>query len=57
LSAISTNVSYWNFYGFPGNYTLAYISIIAMGFVFAGLVAAALVKPGAGISQAKAAGA
>jgi hypothetical protein len=45
LAAISTNISYWNWYGFPGNYTLAYTSTIAMGFVCAGLVAAALVKP------------
>ncbi|HEU5415862.1 MAG TPA: hypothetical protein VFW31_19000 [Candidatus Angelobacter sp.] len=45
LAAISTNISYWNWYGFPGNYTVAYISVIAMGFVCAGLVAAALVKP------------
>jgi hypothetical protein len=47
LAAISTNISYWNWYGFPGNYTLAYVCTIAMGFVFAGLVAAAIVKPGA----------
>jgi len=45
LAAISTNISYWNWYGFPANYTVAYISMIAMGFVCAGLVAAALVKP------------
>jgi len=45
LAAISTNISYWNWYGFPGNYTLAYIATVAMGFVFAGLVAAAIVKP------------
>jgi hypothetical protein len=45
LAAIGTNVSYWNWYGFPGSYTLAYISTVAMGFVFAGLVAAAIVKP------------
>jgi hypothetical protein len=45
LAAISTNISYWIFYGFPGNYTLAAICTIAMGFVVAGLVAAALVKP------------
>jgi len=45
LAAISTNISYWNWYGFPGSYTLAYISTVAMGFVFAGLVAAAIVKP------------
>ena len=45
LAAISTNISYWNWYGFPGNYTLAYICTVAMGFVFAGLLAAAIVKP------------
>lgn len=45
LAAISTNISYWNWYGFPGNYTTAYIAVIAVGFVFAGLVAAAIVKP------------
>jgi hypothetical protein len=45
LAAISTNVSYWNWYGFPGNYTTAYIAVIAVGFVIAGLVVAAIVKP------------
>jgi len=45
LAAISTNISYWNWYGFPGDYTAAYVSVIAIGFVCAGLVAAALVKP------------
>jgi hypothetical protein len=57
LAAISTNISYWNFYGFPGNYTVAYICILAMGFVFAGLVVAAMIKPGAGIPSGRAAGA
>jgi hypothetical protein len=50
LAAISTNISYWNWYGFPGNYTLAYVCTVAMGFVFAGLVAAAIVKPGASVT-------
>ena len=57
LAAISTNISYWTFYGFPANYTLAYVCTVAMGFVFAGLVAAAIVKPGAGMPLAKGAGA
>jgi len=56
LAAISTNISYWTFYGFPGNYTLAYIFTVAMGFACAGLVAAAIVKPGKGL-LARAAGA
>lgn len=54
LAAISTNISYWNWYGFPGNYTVAYISTIAMGFVCAGLVAAALVKPAPATMAARA---
>lgn len=55
LAAISTNISYWNWYGFPGNYTLIYILTIAMGFVCAGLVAAAMLKPARPIAMAKAA--
>ena len=57
LAAITTNISYWNFYGFPGNYTVAYMCILAMGFVFAGLIVAVMVKPAAGISSSRAAGA
>ncbi|MGB8128362.1 MAG: hypothetical protein WCG81_01060 [Candidatus Angelobacter sp.] len=58
LAAISTNISYWNWYSFPGSYTVAYVCTVAMGFVFAGLIAAAIVKPGAAASTtAKAAGA
>jgi len=55
LAGISTNISYWNWYGFPGNYTLAYVCTVAMGFVFAGLVAAAIVKPAATVATSKAA--
>lgn len=55
LAAISTNVSYWNWYGFPGNYTLAYTFTIVMGFIVGGLVAAAIVKPGAGMPATRAA--
>jgi hypothetical protein len=57
LAAISTNISYWNFYGFPSDYTLAYMLIIAVGFACAGAVAAAMVKPGAGMPATKAAAA
>jgi hypothetical protein len=57
LAAISTNISYWTFYGFPTDYTLAYMLIIAVGFVCAGAVAAAMVKPGAGMPATKAAAA
>jgi hypothetical protein len=42
LAAITTNVSYWNWYGFPGVYTASYILIEIVGFVLV-RVAAALV--------------
>ena len=42
LAAITTNVSYWNWYGFPGVYTGSYMLIEIVGFVLV-RVAAALV--------------
>jgi hypothetical protein len=44
LAAIATNVSYWNWYGFPRNYTAAYMIIQVVGFLCVGIVAA-LVLP------------
>lgn len=46
MAAITTNISYWNWYGFPGNYTLGYAFTEIMGYVCIGLVAAAIVKQG-----------
>lgn len=40
LAAIATNVSYWNWYGFPAVYTAAYMLIQIVGFLCIGLVAA-----------------
>ena len=40
VAAIATNVPYWNWYGFPGNYTAAYMVIQIAGFFFVGIVAA-----------------
>lgn len=40
IAALATNVSYWNWYGFPGNYTLAYMLIEVVGFLLVGIVAA-----------------
>ena len=40
IAAIATNVSYWNWWGFPGNYTAAYIFIQVVGFFLVGVVAA-----------------
>lgn len=41
-AALTTNLSYWNWYGFPGRYTLAYGAIELLGYVAAGLVIAAV---------------
>ena len=40
LAAIATNVSYWNWYGFPSVYTASYMFIQIVGFLCVGLVAA-----------------
>lgn len=45
VASIGTNVSYWNWYGFPLGYTSAYITTQVLGFVWVGLIAAAIVKP------------
>ena len=39
LAAIATNVSYWNWYGFPAIYTAAYMFIQVVGFICVGIVA------------------
>ncbi len=44
IAAMSTNISYFVFYGFPGNYTAAYMFTEAMGFLAAGLAGAALLR-------------
>jgi hypothetical protein len=44
MAAITTNVSYWNWWGFPGNYTAAYIFIQVVGFFLVGVVAAIMFR-------------
>ena len=44
LATIATNVSYWNWYGFPSVYTAAYMFIQIVGFLCIGLVAALVMK-------------
>lgn len=46
VAAIATNVSYWNWYGFPAVYTASYMLIQVVGFLCVGLVAAFVMKPG-----------
>jgi hypothetical protein len=51
LSAIATNIEYWNWYGFPSTYTMAAIVDKLIGFMVVGLIVAAFVKPMAGSVQ------
>ena len=44
MAAISTNVSYWNWWGFPLVYTASYIFIQVVGFFLVGLVAAIMLR-------------
>ena len=44
LAAITTNISYWNWYGFPANYTAAYMTIEMVGYLVVGIVAALVMK-------------
>lgn len=44
LAAVATNISYWNWYGFPSAYTCAYMTIQIVGFLCIGL-AVGLVMP------------
>lgn len=44
MAAMTTNLSYWNWYGFPGNYTASYMFIEIMDYVVAGCVAALVFK-------------
>ncbi len=44
LAAIATNVSYWNWYGFPCVYTTGYMFIQIIGFLCVGIVAALVLR-------------
>jgi hypothetical protein len=56
-AALVTNVSYWNWYGFPTSYTAAYMAIQIVGFLCVGLVAGAMIKPAMAPAGARAAAA
>ena len=42
VAAIATNISYWNWYGFPSVYIASYMCIQIVGFLLVGVVAAVL---------------
>jgi hypothetical protein len=46
LAAVTTNISYWNWYGFPASYTAAYMTIEVVGYLVIGIVAALVMKNG-----------
>ena len=47
LASFPTNISYWNWDGFPGNYTAAFMTIQIVGFLLAGIVASLVLGKGA----------
>lgn len=44
LASLATNVEYWNWYGFPTDYTAAYILDKIVGFLVVGIAIAAVMK-------------
>ena len=52
LAALATNVSYWNWYGFPKEYTLAYMFIQIVGFFLVGVVSALILRNGDPVAAA-----
>jgi len=44
LAAIATNVSFWNWYGFPSVYVGSYMFIQVIGFLCVGIVAALVLR-------------
>jgi hypothetical protein len=44
VAAITTNVSYWNWYGFPTAYIGSYMLIQIVGFLCVGIVAALVLR-------------
>ncbi len=45
MVTLLTNVEYWNWYGFPANYTLGIMATQVIGFFLAGIVIALIVRP------------
>jgi hypothetical protein len=44
VAALTTNVSYWNWYGFPTSYTLASMLDRVLGYIAAGVVIALIMR-------------
>jgi hypothetical protein len=44
LAAVTTNIPYWNWYGFPTVYTVSYMFIQLVGFLCVGIVAGLILR-------------
>lgn len=44
FAGVFLGFEYWNWYNFPTNYTLAYVTVVVIDWYFAGLAMAAIVK-------------
>lgn len=44
VAILATNVPYWNWYGFPSDYTVAYMFTQLVGFLVVGLIAGKVLK-------------
>ncbi len=44
LAAVTTNIPYWNWYGFPVSYTAGYMTTEIIAFLCLGLVAAPVLR-------------
>ena len=51
LAAIATNVSYWNWYGFPTVYIASYMTIQIVGFLCIGIVAGLVLRNRPGLAS------
>jgi hypothetical protein len=47
LASITTNIAFWNWYGFPSSFVIANIAYLVIGYFLVGLVGAAIVKTSA----------
>ena len=54
VAASTTNISYWNWYGFPVNYTVAYMTTQLVGFLVGGLIGVAVLGKGVSARAASA---
>lgn len=46
LASITTNISLWNWYGFPANFVVANVAYLVVGYFLLGIMVAAIVKAG-----------